>query len=208
MIARFGFLNLKRAMVAATYTNPKGIFFGGRELQESHRLLRAHMERNFGDVFGEEVAWVDVHTGLGPSGVDVLLCRSQDKSLTAGSFPGVGVQCFDDPTASGSQAAGYELTRGTMESLYEGVFRKRGMGVGALILTQEFGTVPGIFVARALILENRGYHFDSARHERWRQYTRDAFYVRTPCWKRAVLGRGAAVFEQACEVSAARSRGA
>jgi hypothetical protein len=38
--ALFEFKKTKRAMVAATYTQPKGIFYGGKELSKSHQLLK------------------------------------------------------------------------------------------------------------------------------------------------------------------------
>jgi len=44
-LARFGFLHLKRAMVAAQYHDPSGIFYGGNRLEASHALVWDFMER-------------------------------------------------------------------------------------------------------------------------------------------------------------------
>ena len=48
----------------------------------------------------------------------------------------------------------------------------------------------------ALILENAGYQHAREKHEYWRTFTRDAFYVRTPAWKARLLARGLSLFDQ------------
>ena len=57
---------------------PAGIFYGGSELEPSHKLLWGFLHSHFGDVVGT-VTWVDVHTGLGASGNDVLLVEAAGK---------------------------------------------------------------------------------------------------------------------------------
>jgi len=208
LVARYGARHLKRAMVTATYHHSNGIFFGGRKLQQSHVLLNRFLHHNFGHVPAEEVAWLDVHTGLGPKGVDVLLCTSDDKNAIIQGFPGVDVQCSSDvKNADKSQAAGYELTRGFLKG-GKGAFYQRPFDSTkgqALIATQEFGTVPGIMVARAMVLENKSFVCDFSNHEYWRQFTRDAFYVREPMWKASVMSRGQKVFAQLSELIHARA---
>lgn len=203
-IARYGSRHLKRAMVTGTYQYSNGIFFGGRELQPSHKLLSKFLHDHFGHVPAQEVGWVDVHTGLGPKGVDVLLCSSDNEAEIIQGFPGATVQCSTDTNVSNdSQAAGYELVRGGIKgsgsgSLYQTTFAK-SEGT-ALIATQEFGTVPGIMVIRAMMVENRSFICDFAKHEQWRHFTRDAFYVRTEKWKGSIMVRGKKVFGQLLEV--------
>mmetsp|Transcript_113231 Transcript_113231/g.178894 ORF Transcript_113231/g.178894 Transcript_113231/m.178894 type:complete len:394 (+) Transcript_113231:55-1236(+) len=198
LLARYGTRHLKRAMVTATYHHPNGIFYGGQEVQPSHAILSKFLGDHFGHVLAAEICWVDVHTGLGPKGVDVLLCSSTDKDKVIKAYADADVQCTDDSNSDGSQAAGYELTRGFIKggegSFYQKPFdSSKGAGV---ILTQEFGTVPGVLVARAMILETRSFICDFANHEYWRQYTRDAFYVRELAWKSSVMSRGKRVFDQ------------
>merc|ERR1740121_1542353 len=69
-------------------------------------------------------------------------------------------------------------------------------GTSTRAVTQEFGTLPALRVARALISENMGFHYDRANHAHWRDMARDAFYVRTPEWKAKVLRRGHDVFNK------------
>eukprot|EP00928_Gymnodinium_smaydae_P055523 TRINITY_DN3903_c0_g1_i1.p1 TRINITY_DN3903_c0_g1~~TRINITY_DN3903_c0_g1_i1.p1 ORF type:complete len:433 (+),score=73.26 TRINITY_DN3903_c0_g1_i1:65-1300(+) len=230
-----GLRNLKTALVAATYKHPKGIFFGGQELQRSHQVLRDFMVKHFSDVKASSVSWIDVHTGLGPCGVDVLMGSSTYREEMKALFPkrpgvcdgfmcGSGKRTTDDTIAlrcdnSGkdaakavggkrgpvTQAAGYELTVGGFGSVWVSRFFQPDSGQ-ALVVTQEFGTLRNLSVARALMLENVGYHFDRENHEFWRTYTRDAFYVRTPKWKRCIATRGEEVFWTLMGRSEAKAR--
>ena len=57
--------------------------------------------------------------------------------------------------------------------------------------------MPGVLVARAMILENAAFNHAPARQAEWAAFTRDAFYVRTQDWRRAVLERGLKLLHQA-----------
>jgi len=215
-IARYGLRSLKTALVAATYRQSKGVFYGGQELQPSHALLRDFMATHFSQVKASFVAWIDVHTGLGPCGVDVLLGSGKDVDELDGLFPRLpGVfdgfqsvapketdeilklRCQERQEAGSSgsmnQSAGYEFSVGLISNEWITKFFKADSG-RALVVTQEFGTRGNLAVARALMLENAGYHYDRKNHEFWRSFTRDAFYVRTPKWKTSILARGKDVF--------------
>ena len=212
-IVKFGLLSLKTAAVAATYTQKKGLFYGGQELQASHRLLKDFMSKHFGEVPASHVAWLDIHTGLGPCGVDVFLGSPEDE--VSNLFPKIPGHCdgfqagfggkVDDiiearcrgqlQTKSGpvTQAAGYEFSVGILNASWVQHFFKKDSG-RSLVLAQEFGTHSNIRVFRALMLENVGYHHDRQNHNHWRTFTRDAFYVRTADWKRRVVARGTDAF--------------
>ena len=66
-------------------------------------------------------------------------------------------------------------------------------------ITQEFGTIAGIYVARALILEAAA--FNHARgtdiHQKMRKLVRDAFYVDDLPWMVSVQRLGSERFNQA-----------
>lgn len=163
---------------------------------------------------------MDVHTGLGAKGVDVLLGSANDTKEMEERFPKiprsfdgfqggfgrpldevVSERCqgsADTPTSKnkGSQSAGYEFTVGVLTTEeWIACFFKPNSG-RPLVVTQEFGTLPSLAVARALVLENCGFHYDRGNHEYWRQFSRDAFYVRTADWKQRVLHRGEDVFSR------------
>jgi len=136
----------------------------------------------------------------------LLILKTRRSVEVTDNLHGAQIQCCDNSgNANGSQAAGYELTRGFLKQYYDTLFKTPSGRRSALIVTQEFGTVSPIFVARSLIIENRGWHFDRARHEHWRTYTRDAFYVREPKWKASILERGQSIFHQLVQMAANRA---
>ena len=202
-IAANGYVTLKRAMVAGQYHNPRGIFYGGEQLQASHRLLRDFLVQNGFTKTRGKVTWVDVHTGLGPSGVDTLLMGrdSEDPNIWFPDAPRPP-QGFNSGGGGGGGggdsdvSSGYDLTRGLTAELYGPLFRPDS---SPMILTQEFGTVNSLLVARALILENAAHHYCPSGGARasWATLVRDAFYVRTDEWRGSVLRRGLEVLAQA-----------
>jgi len=69
----YGITNAKRALVAGNYHKPTGLGFGGQELQPSARNIIKLVEELEIPTKAKRVALVDVHSGLGPCGVDTLL---------------------------------------------------------------------------------------------------------------------------------------
>ena len=119
--------NLKRAMVSGNYYKPTGVYYGGASPTEAHRILIA-ITRDLihplavgvgagegarecssqesqvpgqcseGSAAPAQVWVMDVHTGLGPSGVDTLASQHQeDLALLEEIFPtGMGIECVED----------------------------------------------------------------------------------------------------------------
>lgn len=230
-IARYGFVNMKRSLVAAQYHNPRGIFYGGTKLQASHVLLRDFlMKEGYSENTSGIVTWIDVHTGLGPTGVDTLLAHGVPDDTPNGtadsgddtSKGGVDRWFPDAPRpvqyhfgqvgksndkaaklASGANSdvtAGYDLSVGIMNDYYAKLFTA-SPSARPLVVTQEFGTRSGIFVARGMILENMAFHYVPEEQPRWSAFSRDVFYVRTDEWRRSILTRGLTVLRQAIERS-------
>ena len=220
-IVRYGYVNMKRSLVAGTYTHSRGIFFGGTELQQSHLLLHDFLlKEGLTDNVGS-LTWIDVHTGLGPSGIDTLLAHGIDQSH--GTDGAVADEWFygaprpvqyhfgqgengqnESGGAGGDVTSGYDLSRGIMNEYYAKLFDSTSPDAHPLIVTQEFGTVPGVFVARGMILENMANNHARESQPFWSQFSRDAFYVRTDSWRRSILSRGLTVLRQAIERSSSR----
>ena len=204
-IVTHGMTKMKRAMVSAQYHKPEGIFFGGFEVQPSHLIVKEYLEGIGAAAATGRVTVIDVHTGLGPTGVDTLLVGGADEAaetlrrfpVDAKVSPHTTIQALDGSGGasadSSNAAAGYELTRGTTVEAMRSVFAK----TKPLTVTQEFGTVTGVLVGRAMILENQGFHHDPKNRDHWATYTRDAFYVRTNDWRRDIEARGVELFRQA-----------
>ncbi|EER05553.1 hypothetical protein Pmar_PMAR011581 [Perkinsus marinus ATCC 50983] len=70
-VAGYGISHVKRAVVSAQYTKPSGLFYGGQKLQRSYEIM-TEVLTDVG-VFDGHTTMIDVHTGLGPSGIDTLI---------------------------------------------------------------------------------------------------------------------------------------
>jgi len=108
-------------------------------------------------------------------------------------FPGA-FAVNDIAAGRGDVAAGYEQTIGNTGKYYTRMFEHARK---PFLVTQEFGTLPGVFVARAMILENQAFVYAPQEQPAWSTFSRDAFYVRTREWRKAVLGRGLTLLHQA-----------
>ncbi|RHY17272.1 hypothetical protein DYB25_003257 [Aphanomyces astaci] len=65
-----GMTNLKRAIVTGTYDDERGIFYGGARFHASHLRLHAFFQKTFDQASFTHVAFLNVHTGIGPPGND------------------------------------------------------------------------------------------------------------------------------------------
>lgn len=192
-VARKGFVATKRVLVSGQYSVTDGLWFGRTELQKSHEHVLAFLAKVVPP--SAPIFLLDVHTGLGPPGVDTLMVLGES------SLDGVR-HVFGEPdgflygeTTSGA-ASGYDATIGDVPRGYA----DRLGWTNAQGLTQEFGTVPGLLVARALVRENAAWHHgDDAEKRAAARDVRNAFYVPTAAWQNSVVERGVKVAMQALE---------
>ena len=70
-IGVLGSVNVKRAVVAGQYHRPDGLYYGGQKLAVSHELLLPKLREVASPA--SAAILLDVHTGLGPAGVDTLV---------------------------------------------------------------------------------------------------------------------------------------
>ncbi|KAF4730124.1 hypothetical protein FOZ62_000834 [Perkinsus olseni] len=134
LLARYGISRVKRAVVSAQYWKPSGLFYGGQKLQRSHQILT----QVFADlkIFEENATIIDIHTGLGPSGVDTLITSDSDafdffstlvKSRGPSDAPPVECVGADCSAAVGERGQsgfgadvvrGYDIVRGDASSFW------------------------------------------------------------------------------------------
>lgn len=186
-VARHGFASLKRAFVTGQYHDPQGIFYGGDGEQKSVTVLRGLLKSYSTNI--EDAIFLDVHTGLGPYGVDtIMVSNTQDEERSKIVFKGIRVQ--NDKSATEGPSSGYNLAVGIIHPDQELA------GPKTLSVTEEFGTVHPIFVARSIILENAAQQHCNGTyvHEVMRTWVRDAFYPQEIQYKRSTLTRGTEAF--------------
>ncbi|GAX10930.1 hypothetical protein FisN_2Lh460 [Fistulifera solaris] len=200
-IARYGLPALKTAMVAGQYHAPDGIFYGGQQTEASLWRLRdfliEHTQRQV------VTTWIDVHTGLGPMGIDTLLIQNPSGAASLEQwFPGAQ-HPFANTDAATQVAKGYENVRGLLSDYFEPLLEN------TWVVTQEFGTIPSIWVGFALFLENAAYKYlPEAEALEWAKCTtKRAFYPQSRAWREGVIRRGIAVLDQAIRRSTILSKG-
>lgn len=183
----------KRAAVCGNYHFPKTIFYGGVEQQASGALLQQFLSEHLDGKKLKQVGVIDVHTGLGPPGVDTLLLNAGAESSQAKKiFTGGNVAISGEE--ADPAARGYDGVAGLLCSGMSWMLPK---DIKTMCVTQEFGTAPGLVVMRALIEENAMFHYAPSRRLPYAQKLRDAFYLhRSYQWKSDIIKRGLRVFDQ------------
>jgi hypothetical protein len=203
---RHGYVTLKRVLVAGQYHHPKGIFYGGNKQERSIEGLMDFVtdeERGILAPLREAgpIVWIDVHTGLGPFGMDTVVSEKIISAEEMTKWFATAYRLLTPEEKNTGAMDGYELSKGTLPSLVYEVTNKT-----ALALTQEFGTLPGLLVARAFILENMMYHFgdDEGRRSLGRPWLQAAFYPQSSLWRSSIIQRGVAIVLQSIDYISAK----
>ena len=171
---------LQQAISGGQYHHPGGLFYGGTAPTWSHltlrQVLREHGQRC------ERLGWIDLHTGLGPSGHGerIFACRDDAAAFArAKGWWGDITSIYDGSSTSAV------LTGLMWLAAYEECAQAEYTGMAL-----EYGTLPPLQMIEALRadqwLENHP-DADAAVRAAIKKQTRDAFYVDTDEWKERIL---------------------
>ncbi len=172
---------LQAAVSSGQYTHPNGLFFGGHAPTWSRQALTEVLTAQAGAC--EKLAWIDVHSGLGPSGHGerILAAPHNDEVMRrARRWWGDGVTSSDEGTSTSAVVIGTVWTAAlhcAPQAEYAGI-------------ALEFGTVPLEWMIGALRADQWAQNHpeaDPALRARVRGALREAFYVDTAEWKDAVV---------------------
>lgn len=230
-----GFGKLKTTFVTGQYHDRTGLYYGGTKLERSWEILRDFLRPYC--CAARRLVVIDVHSGLGPSGVDTMMCDTKEQFALASEIWPTGC-LIDEPSAAAasggdpasSASAGYAnavgstdirgLCFGTISHSFAAsdaataqpelvaaiANRRRAEPEEAKFdlymgITEEFGTVPPIFVARGVLFENAAFNLsrNSPSHRMGQEMSRGAFYVESYAWKESVLRRGLERLDQTVE---------
>jgi len=182
-IEQHGEKGFQAAISSGQHKYPNGLFYGGREPSWSNRtvreVLRTHGRRC------QRLGWIDLHTGLGPSGVGerIFACRDDAAALQrARAWWGDGVTSIYDGSSTSALLTGLMWL-----AAYEECAQAEYTGIAL-----EYGTLPVLDVMDALRadqwLEN---HPDApaAQRQAIKRQLRDAFYTDTDVWKEQVVAQ-------------------
>lgn len=188
---RRGVRALQTAVSAGQYEHPQGLFYGGQAPSWSQVALR-HALQEHGRRAGR-LAWIDLHTGLGPSGVgERIYAGPPDRAAAARAraWWGDKITSIHDGSSSSAPLTGTMWLAALQEcpqAEYTGI-------------ALEYGTQPLLKTLHALRaeqwLENHPEH--RATHgPRIKQQLRDAFYTDTPAWRQRVVAQAMDAAHQA-----------
>ena len=185
LILRYGFSAVKQATAGGQYEYPRGLFFGGKQLEQGPARYRSFVAERLASA--DRVFAIDVHTGLGKYGEDVLLTQQQAYSAVREKF-GERVAPLNPENSPAYQ------TSGSIDTMLAQVFRNSKI----YFVCQEFGTNSSVNVLHALREENRWVHFGGGTLEHpTKEKVKEAFYPNDDAWRLRVLERGRELFNQA-----------
>ena len=197
-ITKFGKTDIKQNVVGGQYHYPKGIFFGGNKLSQSHTLLSKYLKKRFSTKI-EKLCILDVHTGIGPKGIDTLLCNTSKEFNLLNKITNHHKYIqIRDPKKSIS----YKIHGNVINSYSELL---SSPGTKNLIAVQEFGTYKEIDVVLKVRSENSIYHYTKSKYKdstlskkllNRKCKLRDVFCIYEDEWQNKIISRGVTLFNQ------------
>lgn len=175
------------AITRGQHDFPEGLFFGGTEPTWSNRTLRQVLRTYVGRA--KRVAWIDIHTGLGPSGVGERICACRDDKAAlerARAWWGGGGATPVTSIYDGSSSSAF-LTGLMWTSIYDECPDAEYTGIA-----MEYGTLPPFEMMQALRAEHwLNVHPEAppALAAQIKQQMLDAFYVNTDEWKGQIIAQ-------------------
>ncbi|MBA4261257.1 MAG: DUF2817 domain-containing protein [Comamonadaceae bacterium] len=183
-IVAHGLERFQAGVSQGQYQFADGLFFGGVAPTWSQRTLREVL-RTHGRA-ARRIAWIDLHTGLGPSGVGerIFACRDEAAALQRaqrwwGSEAAPVTSIYDGSSTSA------RLSGMMWSAIYEECPQAEYTGIAL-----EFGTRPFEAVLLALRADHWLHRHPQASTEQQRairQGMREAFAVDTDAWRAQVV---------------------
>jgi len=196
-VAGQGVAALQAAVSRGQHEFPDGLFFGGTAPSWSNLAVRDMLRTHGGRC--ARLAWIDFHTGLGPSGVGERIFAGRNDAVAISRAKAWWESGGSTPVTSmydGSSTSAF-LTGLMCGAAYEECPQAEFTSIAL-----EYGTVPIMETLQAL----RGSQWlanhpdaDAAIAQAVTQRVRDAFYTDTPEWKQKVLAQARQAMRQAVD---------
>jgi hypothetical protein len=173
------------AVSQGQYAFTDGMFFGGTEPTWSNHILRRVLQ-TYG-AKAERIAWMDLHTGLGPSGVGerIFACRDEPQALVRarawwGGDGTTPITSFYDGSSNSARLTGLMWS-----AIHDECPQAEYTGIA-----MEYGTLPildMIFALRADHWLHLHPEAPPALRTSIQSQVMDAFYVDTDAWHGQVI---------------------
>lgn len=182
-----GIAAFQSAVTRGQHSFPDGLFFGGTEPTWSNRTLRHVLREHVAKA--HRVAWIDLHTGLGPSGLGerIFACKDDpDAFIRAKQWWGGEGATPLTSIYDGSSTSAF-LTGLMWMAIYQECPQVEYTGIA-----MEYGTLP----IEQMIQSLRAEHWLNKHPESpaelalsIKQQLMDAFYVNTDEWKYQIISQ-------------------
>ena len=189
----WGERRMQRAITSGQYQFPQGVWFGGLAPTWSHRTFRQVLQAHLGQA--RHIAWIDLHTGLGPHGHGERIFACTDTGATlqrACDWWGPDITSVDTGTSKSVPLSGP-----IQMAIYEECPAAQYTGI-----CLEFGTLP----LAQMILAMRADHWlalhpgaPPEQRASIREGMRQAFNPPSPDWQAQVWQQGLEAAQQAIE---------
>jgi hypothetical protein len=195
-IGRRGPAAYQAAVTRGQYQFEDGLFFGGQAPTWSNRTLREVLRTHAGAA--RRLAWIDLHTGLGPSGLGERIFAGRDDPAAYAranawwGTPATPVTSIYD----GSSSSAF-LTGLMCNAAYEECPQAEYTGIAL-----EYGTVPVMEVLNALRADHWLHQHPDAPADlaaAIRAQMLAAFYTDTDAWRGQIISQGRQAMFQAVD---------
>jgi hypothetical protein len=173
------------AISGGQYEFEDGLFFGGKAATWSNQTIRQVLRDHAAGV--EKLAWIDLHTGLGPSGLGERIFANRDDKAAyerASAWWGGAGKTPVTSMYDGSSTSAV-LTGMMFAAAYEECPQAEYTG-----MAMEYGTLPVLQVMQALRADHWLHNHpgaDAALAREIKQGLMDAFYTNTDVWKTQIV---------------------
>ena len=197
MARQGGPVALQAAMTRGQHEFADGLFYGGIAPTWSNQTIRQVLREHVSGA--RSFAWIDLHTGLGPSGVGERIYAGADDAATIARARAWWSNAGRTPVTSiydGSSTSAY-LTGLMWMSASEECPTAEYTG-----LAMEYGTLPMPEVTQALRAEHWLHQHPeapAALAAQIKQQLLDAFYTDTPAWRLAIVAQALDAMHQALQ---------
>lgn len=187
-IATHGVTAYRAAVSRGQYAVADGLFYGGQAPSWSNRTIRTVLRRH--GAAATHIAWIDVHTGLGPRGHGEKIYPGRPEGLPlARAWWGADVLAPFEGNSASPDVSG-PVVSAVYDECPQATIAPMGL---------EFGTLPDLDVLDRLRADHwlhRHPEASDAQRRAIRQGVREAFYCDDDAWKGMILGQSRVVMLQ------------
>lgn len=206
----YGWPLIRKTLLEGQYHFPEGLFYGGKEITSGIRTILKWCEDELSSLAfkARDIYFgiIDVHSGLGPYGIDTLITIEPPTEIM--------LNFFGDKMSMAVQMAniGYKATGCFVEELVNCLRKITKCPLPHIfVVGQEFGTLKEEDVLLALYNENALFHYKQRLsllydpNEKAGQDMLKAFYPEDRVWRHNIISLGRALIMQFLDLINQRS---